>query len=77
MGRKERQEGAGTVGTGNSWRGGDPAPGKPWGCGSTAPPPPSRLFRTPGPDPGSGLGSLTGLEAAIFSVRGGREENYL
>lgn len=49
------QEGAGAVGTGSSWRGGDPAPGKPCGCGSTTPPPPGRLFRTPGPDPGSGL----------------------
>lgn len=51
--------------------------GKPCGRGFTTPPPPGRLFRTPGPDPESGLGSLVGLEAAIFSRCSGREENYL
>lgn len=71
------QEGEGAVDTGSNWRGGDPVLGKPCGRGFTTPPPPGRLFRTPGPDPGSGLGSLVGLEAAIFSRRGGREENYL
>lgn len=34
-------------------------------------------FGPPGPDPGSGLVSLVGLEATIFSRRSGREENYL
>lgn len=71
------QEEEGAVGTRSSWRGGDPVLGKPCGHGFTTPPPPGRLFRTPGPDPGSGLVSLVGLEATIFSRRSGREENYL